>query len=143
MELKGKQLVLRSHGRLTAADKRLSARMLEWRTQNKITKRSAAALLGLSDGGAWNRVESGVYFARPEFFEAIEALTSRPVAQPATTAAPAPDPLSAFVPSVPPWVHAQLAQLTKRLAALETALGVQTPIDKANAGRGPNGSAPQ
>lgn len=34
---KGKRLTQAANGRLSAADKRLSARMLEWRTENKIT----------------------------------------------------------------------------------------------------------
>lgn len=42
---------------------------------------------------------------------------------------------------MPSWVNAQFSQLNKRLAALETALGVQTPIERAQAGRGLDGSS--
>lgn len=132
-----KNLTRMAYGRLNSKDKDLARRMAEWRQNYRVTAVVCGALLGVSDN-SWHHVEKGHRFALPEFATRIEALIAAP---PPGFIAPVVVPVAAPLSDhTPAWVRAQLGALNKRLSALETALGVQTPTQKMNAVRAmPNG----
>lgn len=131
---KGRYNCRAAHGRLSPADKRLSAAMLTWREASGLTMGAAAAKLGLS-GNVWSAVESGEKFALPEFAAAIDALIKVPLAAPVVVAAEKSsesiEKLSAQVNGL----RAGLSACMKRLAALESSLGVETATENMTAVR--------
>lgn len=133
-----------SRGRLTADDRNRAAKMRTWRTAGGITMQRAAALVGI-DPSTWREVEDGRRYVVGALEKKINALIAAPLAIDATASLSTP---SSFgeellaLSKVVGGLRANLSGLHKRIAALESGLGIPTAAEKMSAAnpRNLNGS---